>query len=103
MKQRLYLIPIIFILVAIGYVVAYYPWLTNPRPEEEIITDWENIENLARLPKKCKKDWSALETVYLTAKEASLFVKNSSDRFKLEREFSNEWSKLIETVRQTNG
>ena len=59
MKQRLYLIPIIFILSAIGYVVAYYPWLTNPRPEEDIAKD--SIEAVARLPKQCLDFWSCIK------------------------------------------
>ena len=95
MKQRLYLIPIIFILSAIGYVVAYYPWLTNPRPEEDIAKDWANIEAVARLPKQCEKNWTALGELYQTAKEASRFAKVGSDPFKLQKEFSSEWSKLI--------
>ena len=95
MKQRLYLIPNIFILVAIGYVVAYYPWLTNPRPVEKIITDWENIKNIARLPKQCEKDWDALEELYQTAKEASKFAAVRSDRFSLQKEFSSQWSQLV--------
>ena len=97
MKQRLYLIPIVFALSAVGYVVAYYPWLTNPRSEEEITKDWANIEAVARLPKQCAKDWSALGYLYQTAKEVSRFTKVRSDRFKLQKEFSSEWSKLIDT------
>ena len=97
MKQRLYLIPIIFALSAIGYVVAYYPWLTNPRAEEDIAKDWANIETVAHLPKLCKKDWTALGDLYQTAKDASRFAKVSSDRFTLQQEFSTEWSKLIDT------
>ena len=95
MKQRLYLIPIVFIFSAIGYVVAYYPWLTNPRPEEDIAKDWANIEAIARLPKQCEKDWTALGELYQTAKEASRFAKVGSDRFTLQKEFSSEWSELI--------
>jgi hypothetical protein len=95
MKQRLYWIPIIFILSAIGYIAAYYPWLTNPRSEEDIAKDWANIEAVARLPKQCKKDWTALGELYRTAKEASRFAKVGSDPFTLQKEFSSEWSKLI--------
>ena len=95
MKQRLYLIPTVFALSAIGYVVAYYPWLTNPRAEEEITKDWTNIEEVARLPKQCEKDWTALGGLYQTAKEASRFAKVGSDPFTLQKEFSSEWSELI--------
>ena len=85
MKQRLYLIPIIFILSAIGYVVAYYPWLTNPRPEEDIAKDWANIEAVARLPKQCEKDWTALGAVSNRKREALRFAKVGSDSFTLQR------------------
>ncbi len=97
MTQRLYLIPIIFVLSAIGYVATYYPWLTNPRSEEDIAKDWANIEEVARLPKQCAKDWTSLGELYQTAKEASRFAKVGSDQFKLQKEFSSEWSKLIDT------
>ena len=92
MKQRLYLIPIIFILSAIGYVIAYY-LADNPRPEEDIAKDWANIEAVARL-RNSAKGLDCPETLS-NQKKCSRFAKVSSDPFTLQQEFSSEWSELI--------
>ncbi|MEC7985554.1 MAG: hypothetical protein VX278_10360, partial [Myxococcota bacterium] len=94
MKKRFYLIPLFLFLFVFVYAIAYYPWLSNPRSQEDIAKDWTEIEQMARFPKQCQKDWAALKELFQTAKDASRFAEKRSDRFALEREFSTEWSTL---------